>query len=61
MKEDAQPRYVTPDLITSLKSVIQEALSPRHVPKYVFEVPEIAHTLNGKKFELAVKQIVSRI
>ncbi|EGC46976.1 acetoacetyl-CoA synthase [Histoplasma capsulatum var. duboisii H88] len=34
-------------------------LSPRHVPKYVFETPEIPTTVNLKKVELPVKQIVS--
>ncbi|KAM4056292.1 AMP-binding enzyme [Hirsutella rhossiliensis] len=31
----------------------------RHVPKYVFAVPEIPVTVNGKKVELPVKAIVS--
>ncbi|KAH8648260.1 hypothetical protein BGZ61DRAFT_322564, partial [Ilyonectria robusta] len=30
-----------------------------HVPKYVFEAPEIPVTVNHKKVELPVKQIVS--
>lgn len=50
---------LTPDLITATKTTIQSKLSPRHVPKYVLEVPEIPYTINGKKIELAVKHIVS--
>lgn len=50
---------LTPDLIKTTKATIQSKLSPRHVPRYIFEVPEIPYTINGKKIELAVKHIVS--
>lgn len=49
----------TPDLVSRIKVAIREALSPRHVPKFVLEVPEIPTTINGKKVEIAVKQIIS--
>lgn len=59
---------LTPELTTQIKNAIREALSARHVPKYVFEVQDIPHTynprwwsngsVNGKKVEIAVKQIV---
>jgi acetoacetyl-CoA synthetase len=49
---------LTPSTITEVKDTIRKALSPRHVPKYVFEVPDIPYTINGKKIEVAVKQIV---
>ncbi|KAK0195118.1 acetoacetyl-CoA synthetase [Armillaria mellea] len=39
-------------LIKDIKDSIRSSLSPRHVPAYIFEV-------NGKKIEIAVKQIVS--
>ncbi|BFZ57905.1 hypothetical protein PYCC9005_004960 [Savitreella phatthalungensis] len=42
-----------------IKKAIREALSPRHVPRYVCLVDEIPLTINGKKVELVVKQIVS--
>jgi acetoacetyl-CoA synthetase len=48
-------------LRSRIKDEIRKALSPRHVPKYIFEVPEIPYTINGKKVELAVKRIVSGI
>ncbi|KAM5346056.1 hypothetical protein ACJ41O_009061 [Fusarium nematophilum] len=38
---------------------IRKDLSPRHVPKFIFETPEIPMTINGKKMELPVKQAVS--
>ncbi|KAH6974321.1 acetoacetyl-synthase [Ilyonectria sp. MPI-CAGE-AT-0026] len=50
---------LTPDLIASTKAAIRSALSPRHVPKFIFQVNDIPYTVNGKKIELAVKQIVS--
>jgi len=50
---------LTPALRADLKAAIRSSLSARHVPRFVFEVPEIPITINGKKVEVAVKQIVS--
>ncbi|KAL4888203.1 hypothetical protein BDV59DRAFT_211453 [Aspergillus ambiguus] len=52
-------RQFTPQLVARVKEAIRKALSARHVPKYVFETPEIPTTVNLKKVELPVKQIVS--
>ncbi|KAJ9490315.1 hypothetical protein VN97_g2975 [Penicillium thymicola] len=49
----------TPDLVARVKSAIRTELSPRHVPMFTFETPEIPTTVNLKKVELPVKQIVS--
>ncbi|KAF1812026.1 acetoacetyl-CoA synthase [Eremomyces bilateralis CBS 781.70] len=49
----------TPELATRLKQTIREGLSARHVPKYVEEVAQIPVTINGKKVEGAIKQIIS--
>ncbi|KAG5652875.1 hypothetical protein H0H81_003305 [Sphagnurus paluster] len=49
----------TPKLEKQIKTDIRKALSARHVPKYIFEVEDIPYTVNGKKIEIAVKQIVS--
>ncbi|OBT75627.1 hypothetical protein VF21_05158 [Pseudogymnoascus sp. 05NY08] len=46
-------------LVREVKEAIRKETSPRHVPKYVFETPEIPMTVNLKKVELPVKQIVS--
>ncbi|KAH8908320.1 acetoacetate-CoA ligase [Coniochaeta sp. PMI_546] len=46
-------------LANEVKEAIRRDLSKRHVPRYVFETPEIPHTINLKKVELPVKQIVS--
>ncbi|KAK7462267.1 hypothetical protein VKT23_007868 [Stygiomarasmius scandens] len=51
----------TERLKEAIKEAIREGLSRRHVPEGVFEVEGIPYTVNGKKVEIAVKQIVSGI
>ncbi|KAJ4863654.1 AMP-binding enzyme domain-containing protein [Trichoderma breve] len=46
-------------LVRRIKDAIAEGLTKRHVPKYVFEIPEIPTTVNGKKVETPVKSIIS--
>jgi acetoacetyl-CoA synthetase len=46
-------------LVAEVKEAIKRELTKRHVPKYVFETFEIPTTVNLKKVELPVKQIVS--
>ncbi|KAI1621766.1 acetoacetate-CoA ligase [Exophiala viscosa] len=50
---------LTQQLRTQIKTAIRNALSPRHVPKFVLSVPDIPVTINGKKVEIAVKQVLS--
>jgi acetoacetyl-CoA synthetase len=45
-------------LVKKIKSTIRDNCSPRHVPAIIKEVPEIPYTINGKKVEIAVKQII---
>lgn len=49
----------TPELVEKLRAAVRDGLSPRHVPKFVFQVSEIPYTVNGKKVEIAVKKIIS--
>jgi len=49
----------TPSLVRAIKETIGRELSKRHAPKHVFETKAIPQTINGKKVELPVKQIVS--
>ncbi|KAJ3718135.1 acetoacetyl-CoA synthetase [Lentinula guzmanii] len=49
----------TTTLENEIRSSIRTALSARHVPTHIFEVEDIPVTINGKKIEIAVKQIVS--
>jgi len=41
----------------TIRARLRTALSPRHVPDDIFEVPEIPRTLNGKKLEIPIKKI----
>ena len=52
-------KTLTPKFEQQIKSTIKQARSPRHVPKYVFQVSEVPYTINGKKIEIAVKKIIS--
>ncbi|KAF8518775.1 acetoacetate-CoA ligase [Gautieria morchelliformis] len=55
-----RPGYqLTRALEGEIRMAIRTALSKRHEPSYVFEVTEIPYTVNNKKIEIAVKQIVS--
>jgi len=38
---------------------LRKEISPRHIPDGIFEVPEIPHTLNGKKLEVPIKRILA--
>ncbi|CAF3486207.1 unnamed protein product [Fusarium graminearum] len=49
----------TVELANTIRERIAKELTKRHVPKYIFEVPDIPVTVNGKKVELPVKQIIS--
>lgn len=49
----------SPTLVGDINAAIAKEFSKRHVPKYVFETPEIPTTVNLKKVELPVKHIVS--
>jgi acetoacetyl-CoA synthetase len=42
------------DLELKIKKSIRSKTTPRHVPKYIFEVHEIPYTISGKKVEKAV-------
>jgi len=46
------------ELINKIKAAIRTNCSPRHVPSIIKEVPDIPHTINGKKVEIAVKKII---
>ncbi|KAJ4377305.1 hypothetical protein N0V83_000129 [Neocucurbitaria cava] len=49
----------TESLVEKVKRKISEERSRRHVPRYVFQTWDIPSTVNLKKVELPVKQIVS--
>jgi acetoacetyl-CoA synthetase len=45
-------------LTQRLRATIRNALSPRHVPSEIWQVPAIPRTLSGKKMELPVKKLL---
>ncbi|PSN74449.1 acetoacetate-CoA ligase [Corynespora cassiicola Philippines] len=47
------------DLVSRVRGKIGEERSKRHIPKYIFQTWDIPTTVNLKKVELPVKQIVS--
>jgi acetoacetyl-CoA synthetase len=49
----------TGQLAVELKDAIRKGLSSRHVPRFVIGVNEVPMTVNGKKVETLVKQIIS--
>jgi acetoacetyl-CoA synthetase len=49
---------LTPALRDGINARIRSALSARHVPNDIFEVPAIPRTLSGKKLELPVKRLL---
>jgi acetoacetyl-CoA synthetase len=53
------PGYqMSEELVKKIKDKIRTHCSPRHVPSIIREVPEIPYTINGKKVEIAVKNII---
>lgn len=43
----------------TVKQIIRDKLSPRHVPAKVIITPDIPYTVNGKKIELAIRRILN--
>lgn len=41
-----------------IRTTIREKTSPRHVPSLIIQVSEVPYTMNGKKVELAIKNIL---
>jgi acetoacetyl-CoA synthetase len=49
---------LTDDLRSKIKKTLRTNASPRHVPAKIVAVPDIPYTLNMKKVEIAVKNII---
>lgn len=50
---------LTDELQSKIKSALRKNASPRHVPDKIFSVPEIPYTLNMKKVESSVTNIIN--
>ena len=63
--EDVMPLFVKLDdnvrlddeLISIINSELRSKCSPRHVPDFIQQVPDIPYTLSGKKMEVPIKKI----
>jgi len=51
-------KYLNKELIHNIKLEIRNNLSPKHLPADIIQIQDIPYTLNGKKVELAVKNII---
>jgi acetoacetyl-CoA synthetase len=50
---------LTEELKDKIRKILRENASPRHVPAVILEAPEIPYTLNMKKVESAVTNIIN--
>ena len=46
------------EIESTIRETIQEQTTRRHVPAKIFQVEDIPYTINGKKLELAVRDII---
>lgn len=46
-------------LRSELQQAIKKSLSSRHVPAHIIQVADIPYTVNGKRMELAVRDVVA--
>ena len=56
--QTAEGAELTGDLVDRLRRELRSALSPRHVPDEIHQVPGIPRTLSGKKLEVPVRKIL---
>ena len=54
----AEGYSLTDELKDKIRKTLRENASPRHVPARIIEVPDIPYTLNMKKVEIAITNIV---
>jgi acetoacetyl-CoA synthetase len=54
----AQGNELTEDLKNRIKKTLREKASPRHVPAKIIAIPDIPYTLNMKKVESAVTNLI---
>jgi acetoacetyl-CoA synthetase len=54
----AQGRELTDELEAKIKKILRANASPRHVPARIIKAPDIPYTLNMKKVESAVTNII---
>jgi acetoacetyl-CoA synthetase len=55
----APGQSLTSELTATVKAALRSALSPRHVPDEIHQVPGVPRTLSGKKLEVPVRKILT--
>lgn len=50
---------LTNERVKEIKSLIKNNTTPRHVPRFIYQVKDIPYTRSGKKVELAVARIIN--
>ena len=50
--------YLKPEIESAIRDQINQDLSRRHVPTFVFETKEVPYNVNGKKLEIQVKAVL---
>ena len=50
---------LTEELTANIKLKLRNDASPRHVPQYIYKVKDIPYTINGKKVEIIIKNILN--
>lgn len=48
---------LTDELKLTIKNIIKNQFSPRHIPDEIYEIEEVPYTLSGKKMETPVKNL----
>jgi acetoacetyl-CoA synthetase len=51
-------KTLSDELLQKIRTTIREHLSPRHVPAKIIAVADIPYTINMKKVELAVRNVI---
>lgn len=52
---------LTPELKQRINSTLRTKCSPRHVPDWIRDIPQVPYTISGKKLEAPVKKILSGV
>ena len=52
-------KQLTNRLKVEIRNAIKTNCSPRHIPHYILQISDIPYTINGKKVEIAIKNIVN--
>ena len=53
-----KPYSLDESFCKSLRKLIRESTSPRHVPNKIYEVNDIPYTMNGKRVEGAARWVI---